>query len=385
MRKLMFVFFILSVSVCFAVGSRQVYIGVADLTATPYDFSTAPYDYVTFIAWIQSRPTEVLTQDSNNSGYEDFGCGVSAVYFDLGNFPTAWATGDVLVVLLREESSENYGFEGYYQLTLSESQDIILVGLDTWFGEGVSTNLPYSPILISTVYSVPVVRVNLGVTDSSGDIYDFSTSPYDNVTFQAWLSGNENDFLNENTLGSGYYTFENKASIIYFNIYKFPTYWSEGDTLRISVKQDTDGPGYFTGEAFYILEEYYPSETVIRIGLDSLYGEGLGGGPPIPVNVWVDETGIEQSFLPSEISLNQNYPNPFNPETGISFSLPKEEQVTLSVFNSEGQLVKELVNGRVSAGNHSVNFNAENLNSGIYFYTLETVSTKLSKKMLLIK
>jgi len=99
----------------------------------------------------------------------------------------------------------------------------------------------------------------------------------------------------------------------------------------------------------------------------------------------INPSGVSDLNIPSEITLHQNYPNPFNPETSISFSLPKEEQVTLSVFNSYGQLIKELMNGKKSAGNHRVNFNAENFNNGIYFYTLETSSSKLNRKMLLIK
>ncbi|MCK4980455.1 MAG: T9SS type A sorting domain-containing protein, partial [Candidatus Delongbacteria bacterium] len=81
----------------------------------------------------------------------------------------------------------------------------------------------------------------------------------------------------------------------------------------------------------------------------------------------------------------QNYPNPFNPTTTISFSISKMQDVKLSVFNSSGQLVKELVNDKLSNGSHTILFNAENLNSGIYFYTLETDNKILSNKMLLIK
>jgi hypothetical protein len=122
------------------------------------------------------------------------------------------------------------------------------------------------------------------------------------------------------------------------------------------------------------------SSEDIWIGFEDYLGYG-----GYPVYVYYIETGICNSSLPLSISLHQNYPNPFNPETAISFSLPKEEQVTLSVFNTNGQLVNQLVNEKKPAGNHSINFNASGLNSGIYFYTLETGSTKLSKKMLIVK
>jgi hypothetical protein len=99
------------------------------------------------------------------------------------------------------------------------------------------------------------------------------------------------------------------------------------------------------------------------------------------------KTSIEEgSEMPETSILHQNYPNPFNPQTEISYSLQREGQVTLSVFNTKGELVSSLVNAKKSAGNHSVNFNGEALNSGIYFYKLE-VNRKLlgSKRTLLIK
>ncbi|HQO09555.1 MAG TPA: T9SS type A sorting domain-containing protein [Clostridiales bacterium] len=97
-------------------------------------------------------------------------------------------------------------------------------------------------------------------------------------------------------------------------------------------------------------------------------------------------TGIEDSAIPSSTELYQNYPNPFNPSTEISYSLKCEGMVTLSVFNTKGELVRNLVNEKKTAGNHTVNFNGEGLNSGIYFYKL-SVDRKCvnSKRMLMLK
>ncbi len=75
--------------------------------------------------------------------------------------------------------------------------------------------------------------------------------------------------------------------------------------------------------------------------------------------------------VPSEFSLSQNYPNPFNPSTKISFSLPVESYVTLKIFNIIGEEVTNLINRTVNAGYHDINFDASNLNSGIYFYQIE--------------
>jgi hypothetical protein len=96
--------------------------------------------------------------------------------------------------------------------------------------------------------------------------------------------------------------------------------------------------------------------------------------------------GIEDASIPVSTELYQNYPNPFNPSTEISYSLKSEGMVTLSVFNTKGELVRSLVNEKKPAGNHSVNFNGEGLNSGIYFYGLNVDGNVTgSMRMLLIK
>ena len=88
---------------------------------------------------------------------------------------------------------------------------------------------------------------------------------------------------------------------------------------------------------------------------------------------------------PSEFELSQNYPNPFNPTTNIQFSIPKASKVKLVVFNVIGEQVAELVNKNMEAGYHNVQFNAGNLNSGIYIYKLETDGFVKIRKMMLVK
>jgi uncharacterized protein (DUF1501 family) len=83
--------------------------------------------------------------------------------------------------------------------------------------------------------------------------------------------------------------------------------------------------------------------------------------------------------------LNQNYPNPFNPNTIISFSLPQSAPVRLRVFDVNGRLIQTLVDRNLSSGNHEVIFNGSGLNSGMYFYTLETPNGSKTGKMTLIK
>ena len=84
-------------------------------------------------------------------------------------------------------------------------------------------------------------------------------------------------------------------------------------------------------------------------------------------------------------SLKQNYPNPFNPSTSISFSIPESGNVKLIVFNSLGEEVTILVNGFIPAGLKTVKFDAQNFQSGVYYYRLETSGFIETKKMVLLK
>ncbi|HMQ79241.1 MAG TPA: T9SS type A sorting domain-containing protein [Ignavibacteria bacterium] len=90
--------------------------------------------------------------------------------------------------------------------------------------------------------------------------------------------------------------------------------------------------------------------------------------------------------IPAKFNLEQNYPNPFNPVTKIRFSVPKSANITLEVYDVTGRLVSTLVkNEAVTAGLKEVDFNAVNLPSGIYFYTLKTADFTETKKMVLVK
>ncbi len=98
-------------------------------------------------------------------------------------------------------------------------------------------------------------------------------------------------------------------------------------------------------------------------------------------------TGIknQNSGLPTTYSLSQNYPNPFNPSTTINFALPKSGNVSLIVYDILGREVAHLVNGDMQAGYHTVEFNASNLASGVYFYRLKAGNFVNVKKLMLLK
>ncbi|MFQ5636761.1 MAG: FlgD immunoglobulin-like domain containing protein [bacterium] len=104
-------------------------------------------------------------------------------------------------------------------------------------------------------------------------------------------------------------------------------------------------------------------------------------------------TSVEESdpaVIPSAFRLEQNYPNPFNPTTTIQFDLPRQSEVTLSIYNLNGQLVRTLVAGKFTAGNHSVVWDgrdarARQVTSGLYVTRMQAGEVVQHHKMLLIK
>lgn len=154
-----------------------------------------------------------------------------------------------------------------------------------------------------------------------------------------------------------------------------------------------NGSGYFT-------------DSGLRLGGNNLYrGMDLGdldkdGDVDIFVGyygqgsneIWFNDiiNAVENEYqklnnTPVKFQLFQNYPNPFNPITTIKFQIPKRDFVTLVVYDVLGSEITTLVNEEKPAGKHEVEFNAENLSSGICFYQLKAGKYINTKKMILLK
>jgi endonuclease I len=120
-------------------------------------------------------------------------------------------------------------------------------------------------------------------------------------------------------------------------------------------------------------------------GSDSLINYKIDGKQRTSVTTGLTSVGSDYPVVVNDFKLEQNYPNPFNPATVISYSLPEASYVRLSVFNALGQQVRIIENGFKNSGNHSLSFNADNLNSGIYFYKLDAGRFSQIRKMILMK
>jgi hypothetical protein len=87
----------------------------------------------------------------------------------------------------------------------------------------------------------------------------------------------------------------------------------------------------------------------------------------------------------SAFELKQNYPNPFNPSTTIEFRLLEDSYLDIDVYNILGQKIAKLIGGFLKAGAHQITFDARQLPSGIYFYTMRAGNHVYQRKMILLK
>lgn len=140
-------------------------------------------------------------------------------------------------------------------------------------------------------------------------------------------------------------------------------------------------PNYQLSDSFTVM--IYAGENFAPWRADYASNPGVAGYGVVLTPTDVDED--LNNNAPTEFLLKQNYPNPFNPSTRINYSLPAAGFVTLKVYNLIGEEIATLVNNEMTTGNHSVNFSANNLPSGIYICTLNANGVTQSQKMVLLK
>jgi hypothetical protein len=173
---------------------------------------------------------------------------------------------------------------------------------------------------------------------------------------------------------------------------------TEKDLAGYKIYYSSDSTGFEGTEA-----NEGPSPISIST-IDTMYLTGLTGGKMNRFAISAIDLSTNESVLsetvsglttsgvsqrssknPSSFALNQNYPNPFNPSTSIQFDLLRTGLTTLKVYNLLGQEVATLVNETKPAGSYTVQWNAPNMTTGMYFYKLTSGTLTQVKKMMLVK
>ncbi len=133
------------------------------------------------------------------------------------------------------------------------------------------------------------------------------------------------------------------------------------------------------------ISQFQPTVNLTEVFQLMFTGNGTIYLDNIYFSTMISDVREVQNSFPSDFTMEQNYPNPFNPSTNIRFSLPDANQVTLKVFDMLGQEVVTLVNEFINAGSYEVTFDASNLPTGIYTYSLTAGDFQSVRKMMLIK
>ncbi|MCE1163921.1 MAG: T9SS type A sorting domain-containing protein [Bacteroidetes bacterium] len=165
---------------------------------------------------------------------------------------------------------------------------------------------------------------------------------------------------------------------------------SQGSTGLLCVSST-----YGTGRIFAIGDSS-PADDGTGSSGHTLYsswlGEANGNHAKLHLNasLWLAKlTGVtqvnENGITPVKFSLEQNFPNPFNPVTSISYSIPKNEFVQIAVYDELGREVARVINEQQTTGTYKVDFNANDLSSGVYYYRLTAGEFTDTKKMMVIK
>ncbi|MGD0339126.1 MAG: endo-1,4-beta-xylanase [Bacteroidota bacterium] len=227
------------------------------------------------------------------------------------------------------------------------------------------------PVGMAKTYA-PVWISNAGIPDTLGVnvASDTSSAPYGGRVNACWK-------IDENSQGGGNYTLRFGWSTTLENAL-FSADRSHNARIFLLSDMTEAGTGAYTTD--FSTAPY----SVSRGGITTLglFGVGRFG--------FLTDAVERNDGVPKEIRLVQNYPNPFNPTTVIVYELPSETNITLAITNVLGVKIRTLVDTRQSAGKFSAVWDGTDdrhrpVATGIYFYTLSTNGTRITKKMLLMK
>ena len=295
-------------------------------------------------------------------------------------------------------------FLGQAESNAVEHKFVIVGGGDNW--ESSANRLAYS---------------DCSWTDSDGDgLLDGSLAPvyfsnvnWDNITDHDVLVTFDVDASRVSCFFANggapvYNGIASYGDVNYISVHGFFNGWPAWDgTIGQAYQLNGDGACSWTGSVLFPAGS--AKNQIYKFGLNGFDNEagfgqdhslnlgGDGGTGLLTVAIEFGSNGsnwdcfsgcyetVDAHELPSAFALSQNVPNPFNPSTTISYTVAETGMASLKVYDLAGHAVATLVDGMVDAGNHSVVFDASELASGVYLYTLQSGASVQSQKMVLVK
>lgn len=344
---------------------------ILDIAVGDQVLSGTPVDYV--YAWdingnalsgfpigpINAINSQIILGDLDNDGttdliFDDNGFNVYHGYSSSGSILPGWpitVTGDNTFYEMPALADINN--DGVLDLLGAGNQGFTtpFVFIHLW-----NTGYPFIP----QNYTLPVFQYNERHNGVYGDLG--LTVPVELVSFTGKVTGNDvmlnwTTATEKNNRGFNIERSTDKINFISIGFLK-----GNGTTTEKSFYTFTD-KDLTSGNYFYRLKQ---------IDFDGTYSYS----PIVGINTRINNLSFK---------LEQNYPNPFNPTTSINYSVPEKSFISISIYNLLGQKVKTLINEEKQAGSYSIEFNAENLPSGVYLYKLNTDKFSEIKKMILLK
>jgi hypothetical protein len=308
----------------------------------------------------------------------------SPIYIDLGFPPLAIACGDVnnngmtdiIVgggVRLSIFYGNNFGFVREDVETTINIYELSVYDIDN---DGSNELIIVDGALFGSLMKIIFYKI-----DNDGNLIEYYRKDIDESLISLSISDLNNDNFSDiiyNAYSSdSTYVLYNENGVSFADPINYQTYFGDTPNYTSTIRSfvaDIDGNGL---KDIVALNYSYAYENDVTILFQTEAGDFVQD----------PQSGIEeQDNFVSKVELYQNYPNPFNNETKIQFSLDSSSEVELSVYNSKGELVLDLIKTLQGKGNYNISFNADGFSSGIYYYKLnvnnEVVATK---KMLYLK
>jgi hypothetical protein len=220
------------------------------------------------------------------------------------------------------------------------------------------------------------------VGEENSDVYIIKTDENGNFMWSHIYGGTDNDS------GQSIKQVGDRGYIIAGITHSFGSGGSDVYLLRTDLNGDTLWTNVYGGsedDGAYSIQQLGNSHYIVA-GYTESHGSGLADCWILKIEDLI--TNVEDNdglTPPSNFYLSDNYPNPFNPRTTFEYSLPEADHVTLEIYDILGRKVETLIDEQIQAGIHRILFDASNLSSGVYFYSVKSGDMVKTKRMVLLK